>query len=1067
MGRERWLLSSAAAAPGGQQPQRGRGAHAKHSNRFDTLADYSDSSDDSVTSGPGHASLHRRPRPSGTTPGDTTVSAAARGAPLSAPAHARKGDSTQPSAVRFSLIPSQLVGPGGAAAAQPPLPPPPPAPRGDGDGAAAQRTLMEAVAPDAGTHRASDNTRTESRATSSDLARSERGRRHSSGAAPKRDRSTSRSASRPARPPVEAFRKAPGSSSRAATALRASSSDSRRPRIPPRGPETRPPPMGGKPGWIGLIRRSDGSGKLPRRGEFEGFVKEKLKSKATGSGRVSMSSASPFASSADAVSPYPGASHGGARMRASSSWAVGSRGVRQDFCMPDPNFVNPLTSSRLDDSSHDISLLYEVSSGAPNPLTKDNKDTSRASERKRHHHFSAALLKSYSTAAPTYAALAAAGSGPFGADHDNGMDMPQGSAGRSGLPAPQALLFHQLSNESIVAVTMRFRTLSEANRVHATFMNSMPPGFNFANVNESAPHHHSLSRKPVSNTDGTCFTLIDTIGLPAKGSDPACDAFSNKMLGLSAFAGSWTATSDSAFIEITVSAITLVEKHLIPTFGVDNVDFSKETIFVDVGGTKIELVVLDSASKHACARCGSNCHRVKNCGRKVRDMELKAKEKAERELRSAATAERERMSKLTSLDDESAALINKIIKTTGVSNTAILNVMRSKMEPLIRVTDVLAATDGIVDASGLKREVAEIFGKSLTAIASQRDLLRGVAASPASAPSASCHAASAAPLSLVAAASDVSATSASGVSSVPRAMEGVDEAFTSGDSAAASLADAAVSKRLLDNTAASFEESPAKRRPCADALALADSASALAPAPLDRAPYDSARPPGLTHPGTPFISGGTAAASSAATSSAPARYFGASGGASILMTALDGVLGAAHESEDAYRAAAMKAVVSDICSVTNAVTGGNANNLPQYFNSNPMSAPRFATNFEQPSRSTLDGSDSTHLWNPSIAAISSAIGPTLPDPSVHHYGLFIPRLRDVYGAERPARFSLSRLSGALLGVVARALPGLHRSPAWSDAFIYAMPYPAFSGPHSPGTRTTSLPPDSGAEGGAR
>ena len=1066
MGRERWLLSSAAAAPGGQQPQRGRGAHAKHSNRFDTLADYSDSSDDSVTSGPGHASLHRKPRPAGTTPGDTTVSAAARGAPLSAPAHARKGDSTQQSAVRFSLIPSQLVGHGGAAAAQPSLPPPPPAPRGDGDGAAAQRTLMEAVAPDAGTHRASDNTRTESRATSSDLARSERGRRHSSGAAPKRDRSTSRSASRPARPPVEAFRKAPDSSSRAAAALRASSSDSRRPGIPPRGPETRPPPMGGKPGGD-RFDPADGSGKLPRRGEFEGFVKEKLKSKATGSGGVSMSSASPFASSADAFSPYPGASRGGARMRASSSWAVGSRGVRQDFCMPDPNFVNPLTSSRLDDSSHDISLLYEVSSGAPNPLTKDNKDTSRASERKRHHHFSAALLKSYSTAAPTYAALAAAGSGPFGADHDDGMDMPQGSAGRSGLPAPQALLFHQLSNESIVAVTMRFRTLSEANRVHATFMNSMPPGFNFANVNESAPHHHSLSRKPVSNTDGTCFTLIDAIGLPAKGSDPACDALSNKMLGLSAFAGSWTATSDSAFIEITVSAITLVEKHLIPTFGVDNVDFSKETIFVDVGGTKIELVVLDSASKHACARCGSNCHRVKNCGRKVRDMELKAKEKAERELRSAATAERERMSKLTSLDDESAALINKIIKTTGVSNTAILNVMRSKMEPLIRVTDVLAATDGIVDASGLKREVAEIFGKSLTAIASQRDLLRGVAASPASAPSASCHAASAAPLSLVAAASDVSATSASGVSSVPRAMEGVDEAFTSGDSAAASLADAAVSKRLLDNTAASFEESPAKRRPCADALALAASASALAPAPLDRAPYDSARPPGLTHPGTPFISGGTAAASSAATSSAPARYFGASGGASTLMTALDGVLGAAHESEDAYRAAAMKAVVSDICSVTNAVTGGNANNLPQYFNSNPMSTPRFATNFEQPSRSTLDGSDSTHLWNPSIAAISSAIGPTLPDPSVHHYGLFIPRLRDVYGAERPARFSLSRLSGALLGVVARALPGLHRSPAWNDAFIYAMPYPAFSGPHSPGTRTTSLPPDSGAEGGAR
>jgi hypothetical protein len=128
MGRESWLLtSSAAAAPRGQQPQ--REPQAKGSNPYASLACVSDDSDDSVTSGPGHASSRRTPRPSGTTSGDTTAGAAARGAPFSAPAHARMGDSTQPSAVRFSLIPSQLVGPGGIAAAPQPLLPPPPPPR--------------------------------------------------------------------------------------------------------------------------------------------------------------------------------------------------------------------------------------------------------------------------------------------------------------------------------------------------------------------------------------------------------------------------------------------------------------------------------------------------------------------------------------------------------------------------------------------------------------------------------------------------------------------------------------------------------------------------------------------------------------------------------------------------------------------------------------------------------------------------------------------------------------------------------------------------------------------------
>jgi hypothetical protein len=55
-------------------------------------------------------------------------------------------------------------------------------------------------------------------------------------------------------------------------------------------------------------------------------------------------------------------------------------------------------------------------------------------------------------------------------------------------------------------------------------------------------------------------------------------------------------------------------------------------------------------------------------------------------------------------------------------------------------------------------------------------------------------------------------------------------------------------------------------------------------------------------------------------------------------------------------------------------------------------------------RRSADGSiESTHLWYPSIAAISSAIGPTHTDPSCHHYGLFIPKLRDVRLRCRPTR----------------------------------------------------------------
>ena len=832
MGRESWLrTSSAAAAPRGQQPQ--REPQAQGSNPYASLAGVSDDSDDSVTSGPGHASSRRTPRPSGTTSGDTTAGAAARGAPFSAPAHARMGDSTQPSSVRFSLIPSQLVGPGGIAAAPQPLlpPPPPPAPRGGGAGA--QRTLLETVAPGAGTHRASGSTRTESRATSGDLARSERGRSHSSGATPKRDRSTSRSASRPERPSAEVMKKASGPPSRVAAAPPVPGSDSRRPGIPGPSPATRSA-LGGKQGGH---FDSDGDGNHSRRGEFADFVAEKMapsSRKNSANGGASKPRPPPLAASSDATSAPLASRGGGGRLRANSRWADSSRLVHRGIQFPVFENVGPAFAPKVDEGSHDISLFARVPPGVVNPLAKDTSTPwSRPMERLYLHKFNASFMNTYNSVAPTYSALAAAACAPF--DADGGADA---FLSFSCLPPPQDVILHQLSNESVLAATLRFRSSREAARVHAALRTSMPDGLSFANPNASTPHHHSLSRKPVPKTSGGsyCFTFIDVIDMLPKGVSPACDALADKLVGLSPFGGAFVTTLGSATIEITVSPVDLIEQHLIPALGAEMVDSSKGSIFVNLGDAIVELVVLDSDSKHVCVRCNSNCHRVRNCGRREQDMLRKAKEKAERDLRNAALAERERTSKIAALFEESKTLINEALVATRVLSKPMLSVMRTKIERLIEHTDGSAVTSGLVEASGLTHEVAEFYGNSLAAIASQRAFLRGVAVSPASALSASNPSASAAPPPREAAASDESAASSSDVSSVPRAMEVVDEtlasdALASGGFTAASSADATAYKRPLD-IATSFEESPAKRRSRDDAPVLATSASVLAPSPL-------------------------------------------------------------------------------------------------------------------------------------------------------------------------------------------------------------------------------------------
>jgi hypothetical protein len=480
-------------------------------------------------------------------------------------------------------------------------------------------------------------------------------------------------------------------------------------------------------------------------------------------------------------------------------------------------------------SSHDFFLFANVPPGVPNP-TKMEKSTSRATERINNHQFSSVFLAMYNTLGPTFAALAAAANSPFNVDGDDDAPPPI-----SCLPPPQAVIFHQLSNDSVIAVTLRFRSLHEALCVHAAFVAFMPAGLSFANANASTPHHHSLSRKPVTNTDGasTCFTLLDLIGMPPKGVSLACDAFADKLVGLSPFGGAFTSTLDSATIEIIVSTIDLVERLLVPALGADAVDSSKDSIFVKLGDATVELVVLDSDSKHACVLCGSKCHRIRHCGRRLQAAERKAKEKAQRDLRNAASAERERTSKLAALDEKSSALISEVLKATGVSSEPIISAMRLKMECLTELTDCVAVTSGLVEASGLNRKVAEFYGQSLAAIASQRDSLRGAKVSPVSDISASGPTASAAPSSFAPAASLARPTSASDVAFAPRAMEGVDEAMTSGDFTAVSSADTAANKRPMALNATSIGESPAKRRPPTSELVQAASVSAaLVPAPL-------------------------------------------------------------------------------------------------------------------------------------------------------------------------------------------------------------------------------------------
>jgi hypothetical protein len=267
MGKESERHPSAAAMPG-QRPQQ-RGAHAApHTNRFSSLADvYDVSDDDSVKVGPVAGPSARTAPPAGPATEGASADATARGSAPTATAHSRKGVSSQSSTGLNKLIPIQLASSASAKTRAARLADAT-APR---VGGGVQRSFMDTVAPDADARLATGTARAEIGDTSDDLARPERGRRHSSGAAPNRDRSTSRSASQPERPPAGATRMARGTSSEAAAATSALSSDSRRPGgITRPGPETRPAP-GGKHGGarFGAEAKEKPSGRVG----FEDFVK--------------------------------------------------------------------------------------------------------------------------------------------------------------------------------------------------------------------------------------------------------------------------------------------------------------------------------------------------------------------------------------------------------------------------------------------------------------------------------------------------------------------------------------------------------------------------------------------------------------------------------------------------------------------------------------------------------------------------------------------------------------------------------------------------------------------------
>lgn len=1012
MGKESERLLSAAATPG-QRPQR-RDAHATlHTNRYSLLADVHEASDDdSVKSGPvAGPSSHMAP-PSGPATEGASADATARSSAPLATAYVRTSISSQSRTGTNMLIPSQLTSYASVETRAPRLADAT-APR---FGSGTQRSFMDTVAPDANARMMARNVRAEHGATSDGSALPERGRRRSSGAAPQRDHSKSRSASRLERPFAEPTRSAPGPPSRAAAASSALGSDSRRrgiSRAP--GPETRPAPHGGK--RRGGIRFDAETEENPsKRGVFEDFVKERLQSERKARGGMSNPAPAPVASSLSAA-PAPR----GGILRAGSKWAAGSRPASLAFRLPEGRHVNSAFSPRLGEFSHDIALYFDVPAGVSNPL-KMATGTSRAAQRIAYHHLSSVFLETYHhTLAPTFAAQAAAALNSSLAAASGGGDAGAYPANRDNLasllPTPQDLLFYPLASDNVIAVILRLRNMDEATQVHAALMTSMPSGFSFANAGASRPCLHSSSRKVVASTDGAppCFTTLDVVGMPPRGADPACDKLHDKLLSLAPFAGNFRATVDSAIIEVTVSPVTFVESHLIPAFGAGSVDCSKDSILVKLGDTApIEIVVLQSTSKAACARCQSACHRVKFCSRNVLDRERKAKEKAERERHAAAAADRQRKDDIALLNAKSMSAVDDFLAATRVSNTVLLESIRSKVMTLIDVSDAAAVTAGLAEASGQDTAFAVPFGSVLACMAGKRASLRAIAVLPVS----------------------------------------------------AGIAGAGLPSPAAESSPPA-QQQPKRSRTETCAVAVPTALVADVTMTPARAPSGMAPPPGLATPGTPVLSGGIAAAFSTATSYASTNSSTAFGVTSIFMTALDDVLASAYESDDAYRSAATKAVVSDICSVTNAFIGENADNLPQYFNSHQAVTVRLATTFENPSRSTLDGSDSAHMWKPSLAAITSAIGPVPTDLSCHHYGLFLPKLRDVCGVARPARFSLSRLSGALFGIVARALPALHRSPAWSEAFIYAMPPPALPGPHSPGTRTTSLPPNSGAEGGAR
>ena len=733
-------------------------------------------------------------------------------------------------------------------------------------------------------------------------------------------------------------------------------------------------------------------------------------------------SSSRGASSAPALSQSRPA--GGAR--ANSRWTNGPKtGIRANFRLPDISHVNVPFAPKLSDGSHDISIFIDVPAGMKNPVKKE-QGRSRAEERTAFHNFTTYFLECYNQVGPTFTALAASAADDDIAPsdgHDSGA--AAGPTGRDKastlLPPPQDLLLYALSNDSVIAANLRFPSEAVARRVHSALEAAMPPSLSFANPASSLPHHHSLSRKITSEADGasSCFTTIDIIGLPPSGTDRELDAFSRDMLALTPFGGAYRATADSVTLEVSVSPITLVEKHIMPIYGDANVDCSKDSIFITMGGHKIEIVVLYASVNVKCACCASNCHRIRNCARKARFAELKLKEKTEREQRNSANAERERANEIVSLEKKSLSVIDRFLSTTGVSNASVLDGMRRKLGTLLDVTDPVTVTSGLTDISGLAYEAVASFADTLVTLAVKRESLRPPSAPPASAPTVSC-------------------------------------------ASAPSPVDSPVGQPQLKRTRT--EAAVASEPPTAASAMIALDVTMT---PTEPALVALAPPPGLTLPRALSLTDSPAPEVVLQTAFAPAASASANLASSSKASALDLVARSAFASADNFRRSALEAVVADVRTVTAHGLAAFHNDARMYFTSVMADPVRLPDAYEHPAGSSLDGSDAVQSWSPLLADISSAIAPLSPEPTHCRYELHVPSLPDLHGLDRAARFSFSRSSVALLGIVARALPALRQFPAWSTAFINAVPYHSSSGPHSPGTRTTSLSPNGGAEDGAR